>query len=63
MKKNKNSRIIVTLECTNHHITDINQKPALRYTTTKNRRNTTNKLLLKKYCPQCNNHSIFKEIK
>lgn len=63
MKKNKNSRIIVTLECTNNHIDTMYHKFTLRYTTTKNRRNTTNKLLLKKYCPQCNSHSIFKEIK
>lgn len=63
MKKNKNSRIIVTLECTNSHTPNRKQKSAFRYTTTKNRRNTTNKLLLKKHCPRCNSHSIFKEIK
>ncbi|MEN9240555.1 MAG: 50S ribosomal protein L33, partial [Thermostichales cyanobacterium SZTDM-1c_bins_54] len=31
--------------------------------TMKNRRNTTARLELKKYCPNCNKHTVHKEIK
>ena len=34
-----------------------------RYTTMKNRRNTTARLELKKFCPHCNKHVVHKEIK
>jgi large subunit ribosomal protein L33 len=34
-----------------------------RYTTMKNRRNTTARLELKKFCPHCNSHTVHKEIK
>ena len=33
------------------------------YTTSKNRFNTTNRLTLKKYCPNCKRHTLYKEIK
>lgn len=33
------------------------------YTTTKNRRNTPDRLELKKFCPNCNTHTMQKEIK
>ena len=60
MAKNKGNRIIVTLECTECRL---NNKGANRYTTTKNRKNTVNRMELKKYCPNCQRHSIYKEIK
>nr|YP_009369838.1 50S ribosomal protein L33 [Boldia erythrosiphon]ARO90526.1 50S ribosomal protein L33 [Boldia erythrosiphon] len=66
MAKNKGARIVVTLECMlNCHLESFSKKSTgvFRYTTTKNRRNTANKLELKKYCPRCNSHSIFKEVK
>ncbi len=56
MAKSKGARIVITLEC----------KTSLgvyRYTTTKNRRNTPNRLEIKKYCPLSKKHEIFKEIK
>lgn len=48
-------RIILTLECTvcKHR----------NYSTTKNRRNTAEKLNLKKYCRFCRKHTDHKETK
>nr|YP_009684099.1 50S ribosomal protein L33 [Lessonia spicata]YP_010990795.1 ribosomal protein L33 [Lessonia nigrescens]QDP13923.1 50S ribosomal protein L33 [Lessonia spicata]QWK42696.1 ribosomal protein L33 [Lessonia spicata]WOX59828.1 ribosomal protein L33 [Lessonia nigrescens] len=79
MAKNKGARIIITLRCTNckktsntngkagiNHIQGVtvkkNQKK-IDYTTTKNRRNTPDRLELKKFCPNCNSHTQQKEIK
>lgn len=64
MAKNKGVRLIITLECTECR-TNINKRaPGVsRYTTTKNRRNTTGRLELSKYCRYCNKHTIHKEIK
>nr|YP_009294430.1 ribosomal protein L33 [Asparagopsis taxiformis]AOM65913.1 ribosomal protein L33 [Asparagopsis taxiformis] len=65
MGKNKGARIVITLECSCINIENQNKRnPGIfRYTSTKNRRNTQNRLELKKFCPQCNTHSLFKEIK
>lgn len=66
MGKNKGSRINITLECMSCRIVDPSEKRTsgvFRYTSTKNRRNTTNRLELKKFCPNCNSHKDFKEIK
>jgi LSU ribosomal protein L33P len=64
MAKAKGARIIITLECTECR-TNVNKRsPGVnRYTTTKNRRNTTARLELKKFCPHCNRHTVHKEIK
>nr|YP_009326972.1 50S ribosomal protein L33 [Pleurocladia lacustris]ANS57628.1 50S ribosomal protein L33 [Pleurocladia lacustris]ANS57772.1 50S ribosomal protein L33 [Pleurocladia lacustris] len=77
MAKNKGARIIITLRCVNclktsnnHEKTNISLKnlknkisKKVDYTTTKNRRNTPDRLGLKKYCPKCNLHTLHKEIK
>ena len=77
MAKNKGARIIITLRCLDCKKTSNNnnngktqitgdQKRRSRkidYTTTKNRRNTPDRLELKKYCPNCNLHTQQKEIK
>lgn len=65
MAKNKGSRIIINLECSHKILSPDQQrkKGVFRYTTTKNRRNTSNRLELKKFCPTCNCHYLFKEIK
>nr|YP_009774082.1 50S ribosomal protein L33 [Caulacanthus okamurae]QIZ74699.1 50S ribosomal protein L33 [Caulacanthus okamurae] len=65
MAKNKGARIIVTLECECKHTKNnkIEKSGTFRYTTSKNRRNQPNRLELKKFCPNCNCHSNFKEIK
>ncbi|HKM39905.1 MAG TPA: 50S ribosomal protein L33 [bacterium] len=46
-------RVTVTLACT-----DCKQR---NYTTTKNRRTTTSRLELKKYCPFCKSHTVHRE--
>ena len=56
MAKSKGARINITLE---HK----SEKGVYRYVTTKNRRNTTERLELKKYSPVTKKHEVFKEIK
>ena len=56
MAKGKGPRIQITLECTESPGTS-------RYTTTKNRRNTTERLELKKYNPVLRKHTIHREVK
>nr|WCH56325.1 ribosomal protein L33 [Hypnea sp.] len=65
MGKNKGARITITLECECKNLNNINRRKSgiFRYSTSKNRRNTPNRLQLNKFCPNCNCHSIFKEIK
>ncbi len=64
MAKSKGVRIVVTLECTECRTNVDKRSPGVsRYTTTKNRRNTTNRLELKKFCRHCNRHIVHKEIK
>lgn len=64
MAKSKGVRLTITLECTECR-SNANKRSngVSRYTTTKNRRNTTNRLELKKFCPHCNTHTVHKEIK
>jgi large subunit ribosomal protein L33 len=56
----KDARIIVTLECTEARKEG---KPASRYSTTKNKTNTSERLELKKYNPFLRRHTIHKEVK
>lgn len=65
MGKSKGSRIVITLECTCKKgvIDNIRKNGVMRYSTCKNKRNTPQRLEIKKFCPQCNQHSLFKEIK
>lgn len=64
MASKKGVRLIITLECTECRTNlDKRSKGVSRYTTMKNRRNTTNRLELKKFCTHCNKHTIHKEIK
>ena len=65
MAKSKGARIIITLECSCKNPTNINKRKAgiFRYTTSKNRKNTPNRLSIKKFCPRCNKHDVFQEIK
>jgi large subunit ribosomal protein L33 len=64
MAKSKGVRIVITLECMECR-TNLNKRSAgvSRYSTMKNRRNTTARLELKKFCPHCNTHTVHKEIK
>lgn len=51
---------MITLECTE---AKAEGKPASRYTTTKNKQNTPERLELKKYNPFLRRHTIHREIK
>jgi len=64
MAKNKGSRIIIVLECTECRSNDQKRSAGVsRYSTTKNRRNNPGRLELKKYCRYCNKHVFHKETK
>jgi len=54
--KSKGARVRITLE---HRCAE----GVFRYHTTKNRRNTTDRIELKKYSPITKKHETFKEIK
>jgi large subunit ribosomal protein L33 len=60
MGRNKN-RIQVILECTEHRATGT--RGMSRYITTKNRKNTTERIELKKYNPVLKKYTVHKEIK
>ncbi|MBC7382647.1 MAG: 50S ribosomal protein L33 [Bacteroidia bacterium] len=57
----KGNRIQVILECTEHKNTDM--PGTSRYITTKNRKNTTERIELKKYNPILKKKTVHKEIK
>ncbi len=64
MKKSKGPRILVTLECSECRINNKKlSKGISRYITTKNKKNTINKIEINKYCKYCNKHTLHKEIK
>ena len=61
MAKQKANRIQVILECTEHRKSGL---PGIsRYTTEKNRKNTPDRLVLRKYNPVLKRHTPHKEIK
>lgn len=60
-KKSKGNRILITLECTEQRKTDI--AGISRYVTEKNRKNTPDRLELKKYNPFMRKITIHREIK
>ncbi len=51
----KENRIVVTLACSECKRRD--------YTTEKNKKNTTTRLELKKYCRVCRKHTVHRETK
>nr|QCI04879.1 ribosomal protein L33 [Bornetia secundiflora] len=68
MGKSKGARIVIILECecrNNINLQDNKKRKAgiFRYTSSKNRKNTPGRLELNKFCPKCNKHRKFKEIK
>ena len=60
-KKSKEARVQVILECTEHKASGM--PGTSRYITTKNRKNTHERLELKKYNPILKKYTIHKEIK
>jgi len=61
MAKTKGNRIQVILECTEHKATGV--PGTSRYITTKNRKNTPERMEVKKYNRILRKHRIHKEIK
>jgi large subunit ribosomal protein L33 len=60
-KKTKGNRIQVILQCTEHKETGL---PGMsRYITTKNRKNTPDRMELKKFNPVLKRYTVHKEIK
>ena len=60
-KKGKGNRVQVILECTEHKESGL---PGMsRYITTKNKKNTTERLELKKFNPVLRKVTVHKEIK
>jgi large subunit ribosomal protein L33 len=57
----KGNRVQVILECTEHKTSG--QPGMSRYITTKNRKNTTERIELKKYNPILKKYTVHKEIK
>jgi large subunit ribosomal protein L33 len=60
-KKSKGNRILITLECTEHKKSG--QPGTSRYVTQKNRKNTPDRLELKKYNPVLKKVTLHREIK
>jgi large subunit ribosomal protein L33 len=60
-KKSKDARHQVILECTEHK--DSGLPGTSRYITMKNKKNTPDRLELKKYNPTLRKHTVHKEIK
>ncbi len=61
MAKQKGNRIQVILECTEHKASG--QAGTSRYVTQKNRKNTPDRIELRKYNAVLKKHTIHKEIK
>ena len=57
----KQNRVQVILECTESRGTGV--KGISRYCTTKNKKNTTERLELKKYNPFLKKHTVHREVK
>ncbi|HEY54783.1 MAG TPA: 50S ribosomal protein L33 [Dehalococcoidia bacterium] len=55
MARKAEARVIIHLACS--------QCSERTYTTSKNKRNDSQRLELKKYCPRCRSHTLHKEIK
>lgn len=60
-KKTKEARVQVILECTEHKASGM--PGTSRYVTTKNRKNTPDRLELMKYNPILKKYTLHKEIK
>ena len=60
-KKKTQNRVQVILECTTCRKSD--EAGVSRYVTTKNRRNTTARIELKKYCKYERKHTLHREVK
>ncbi|MCC7492134.1 MAG: 50S ribosomal protein L33 [Fimbriimonadaceae bacterium] len=57
--KSKDVRIVITLECT--ECRQAGRPGVARYSSSKNRRNNSARMELKKYCRYCRHHTAFRE--
>jgi large subunit ribosomal protein L33 len=55
MAKKAEARVIIHLACT--------ECKERNYTTNKNKKNDTQRIELKKYCPRCHTHTLHRETK
>ena len=60
-KKSKGNRILIILECTEHKNSGL--QGTSRYVTQKNRKNTPDRMELKKYNPIMRKYTVHREIK
>lgn len=60
-KKKNLARTVITLECTEQREAGV--AGISRYTTTKNKKNTPNRLELKKYNPYLKRYTVHREVK
>ena len=60
-KKSKGNRVQVILECTEHKASGM--PGTSRYITTKNKKNSPDRLEMNKYCPFCRKHTVHNETK
>jgi large subunit ribosomal protein L33 len=60
-KKSKGNRLQITLECTEHKNSGL--PGTSRYVTQKNRKNTPDRMELKKYNPIMRKYTVHREIK
>ena len=64
MAKSKGPRVTITLECIECRQNENKRSNGVsRYLTSKNRRNTPDKLEILKHCRYCNKHTVHKETK
>lgn len=62
MTKIKSIRKLITIECINCR-KNLLSKGISRYLTSKNKKNMSTKLEIKKYCKYCLKHTLHKEVK
>jgi large subunit ribosomal protein L33 len=62
LKKDRIKISLICLSC-NDFLLKQKQSSSFKYHTEKNKKNTKIKIILKKYCPFCNKHTIFSESK
>jgi large subunit ribosomal protein L33 len=55
MAKKGENRIIINMACVDCK--------GRTYTTTKNKKNDTGRLEIKKYCPTCREHKVYREVR
>ena len=64
MAKSKGTRLVITLECTECRKNEMKRSAGVsRYSTKKNRKNTPDRIEIKKFNPVLKRYTVHKEIK